>query len=445
MLADDIDALFALAKEAKQQALVECGEDEPDEDGTNIFENAPCKVRKGTPTITRLDDGDYHVCYGVNCQHLILDKERQWVCTITGLVIGTEHARDGDPAWTGRSTSSANPDDTAGTPAGGWSKRRDMYAASIQAHRNAHNISIDEVVFDDRHQKNQKTEKNAVKRGALCVDELPNEELLAKRQRSSKRDVWTADAISKLTAEAISVIDKLIVAENNAPPSASSSASSSTPNPTTKPLDPRLQNVEFVRAVALRKYVRACAEGRQSLNLDVIHNVCIVSNEFVRRQRQQAALQNAASVAAVKNATKKNACFSGQIRNLTAKLIVALWRAACACPYMKEGKKSGDSFRPFSAGCLYALKRGLYLKDGTCLIPELEVLAAFLPALRSQSASVAAKQLQSSSHRGLCSLHKSIASMEEMQDGEDAAHIRSLFHDAAHCAAFLRELVYQNV
>ena len=34
-----------------------------------------------------------------------------------------------DPSWTGRSTGSANPDDTAGTPVGGWVKRRDMFKA----------------------------------------------------------------------------------------------------------------------------------------------------------------------------------------------------------------------------------------------------------------------------------------------------------------------------
>lgn len=93
---------------------------------------------------------------------------------------------------------------------------------------------------------------------------------------------------------------------------------------------------------------------------------------------------------------------------------------------------------------MYALKRGLYLKDGLCIVPVLEALAAHLPQLRSQYSSAAAKQLQSSSHRGLCSLHKAIASMEELGEADDVSQMRSLFHDAAHCAAFLRELVHQS-
>lgn len=142
----DSDSLFAIADIARREAAMENGEDEPDEN--EIFVNPKRKIRKGAPTITPLDDGDFHVCFGSHCPHIALDREKQWVCSVTGLVVGVEHARDGDPTWTGRSTSSANPDDSAGIPTGGWCKRRDMYAASVQAHRNAHTISIDEVLSE---------------------------------------------------------------------------------------------------------------------------------------------------------------------------------------------------------------------------------------------------------------------------------------------------------
>jgi len=89
---------------------------------------------------------------------------------------------------------------------------------------------------------------------------------------------------------------------------------------------------------------------------------------------------------------------------------------------------------------LYSLKRGVYLEDGTCVVPELETLAAHLPALRSTYNTPQAKQLQSSSHRGICTLHRSITSIAEMEPDE-AAQVRQLLMDAARQAALLRETV----
>ena len=84
-------------------------------------------------------------------------------------------------------------------------------------------------------------------------------------------------------------------------------------------------------------------------------------------------LQEAAVTAKQRKASK--ACLSGQVRNLLAQLIVSLWRAACLTKHFKTARKGNDSFHPFAAGILYQLKRGLYLADGTCIVPVLEELA----------------------------------------------------------------------
>ena len=128
------------------------------------------------------------------------------------------------------------------------------------------------------------------------------------------------------------------------------------------------------------------------------------------------------------------------MRSLIARLIVSLWHAACLTPHMRDDRKGNDSFRPFAAGVLYSLKRGVYLEDGTCIVPELETLAAHLPALRSTQSTRQAKQLQSSSHRGICTLHRSITSIAEMEPDE-ATQVRQLLMDAARQAALLREMV----
>ena len=109
---------------------------------------------------------------------------------------------------------------------------------------------------------------------------------------------------------------------------------------------------------------------------------------------------------------------------------------------MRDDRKGNDSFRPFAAGVIYSLKRGVYLENGTCVVPELETLAAHLPALRSSYSTAQAKQLQSSSHRGICTLHRSMTSMSNMEP-EEAEQVSQLLTDAARQAALLREMTHR--
>jgi hypothetical protein len=412
----EIDALFALAEQAREE--LESDSDEPAANQDH--------ARRATYSFD--SHGDVHVCFGTMCPHVCLSSENQYTCSISGRVVGVEHTGDADPCWTGRSTGSANPDDSAGVPVGGWVKRRDMYQASVAAFRVAHQFCSDAEIAPIRAPA---PTTSAPKRGALCVDEAPDAQSAPKKPRSSRKESWTREAIDKLAVEAVMVINKLFIASPKALPQS-------------PPPDPRLQNLEFVKAAAIRKYVKRCAEGESELNLDVLSNVIVHANEFVRAQRASAAerLKASAALAASKH-VRANAVFSGQIRNQLSHLIVSLWRASCLTKHFLSSKKGGDSFRPFAAGILYSLKRGLYLPDGTCVVPVLEELSAHLPALRSASSTPAAKQLQSSSHRGICSIQKALTSISEMK-AEDAIPARTLLRDASRQGAFLRELVSRN-
>ena len=261
MTGPEMEALFALADMARKEADAENGDDDyaDDDDPCRFFENAPRRgVSRGRARCYPLSDGDFHMCFGLQCEHLTLDRERQLVCSITGMIVGVEHSRDYDAGWTGRSTGSANPDDTAGTPQGGWVRRRDMFSASVSAYRNAHSISDHEVVLPVV-QRGANSESDIdpttgiarpiVKRGALCVDEVPSD-VPQKRQRAP-RTQFSREALEKLAIEAMQVISALLIVELN---------DTVRDAPQTRKLDPRLQNLDFVRAVALRKYVRACAE-----------------------------------------------------------------------------------------------------------------------------------------------------------------------------------------
>jgi len=436
----EMDALFALADQAREEmrarqaveGLNGGGGDDDDGDGDGGGDGddgddlSGPRTREVAYSFNAL--GDVHACFGMRCKHVSLSHENQYICGISGRVIGVEHAGDADPGWTGRSTGSANPDDSAGTPVGGWVKRRNMYAASVAAYQLASRMSDAEVAPVVAPARSCAP---AIKRGALCVDEDPDTNQAPKKARSSRKDNWTREATDKLASEAVSVIDKLFIATPKAPHEA-------------PPLDPRLQNLEFVKVVAIRKYIKRCADSESALNLDALSNVIIHANAFVREQRAAAAARHDAattSVALARNRSK--AGFSGQIRNQLSQLIVSLWRACCLSKHFLSAKKGNDSFRPFASGILYSLKRGLYLDDGTCVVPALEELAVHLPALRSASSTAAAKQLQSSSHRGICSIQRALTSISQM-NAEEALPARALLRDASRQGAFLRELVSRN-
>lgn len=450
----DIDALFDFAEEAKRQSQIDEGEDdqndmdEDDEVFKRMFANAGGRLRTGRATCSNMPDGDVHVCFGAQCPHAEVTREKQIVCTLTGRVVGVEHSRDQEAGWTGRSTGSANPDDTAGTPVGGWVKRRDMFVASTQAWQ----LSLN---FGDADQAPSKhyvpplarpakpaSERAPTKRGALCVDvDGPSVDGAStsnpqdsRRQRVGRRETWTRDAVEKLTIEAATVINKLFIVDNETP------NAPAPPPPEAEARDPRFENLDFVRTLALKRYVKACAIGAQQLNLSVLNDVCVHANAFVRARRQQAVTDDSATSATSVKGRRRGACYQGPVRNLIARLIVGLWHAACLTPYMLQNRKGNDSFRPFAAGVLYSLKRGVYLENGTCVVPELESLAAHLPALRSTHSTPVAKQLQSSSHRGICSLHRSMTSISGM-DPKETTHVTQLLTDAARQAALLREIV----
>jgi len=442
----DIDELFAFADEARRECHVDA---EDLEDTGSLFANTSSfrtrKVRRGRPSLVQLGDGSLHVCFGADCVHAEVDRDKQLVCGLSGYVIGVECTRESDASWTGRSTASANPDDSAGTPVGGWARRRDMFAMSTSAYQSASQINIDEVVRETvpgqpEHGTGPPAPRVSSKRGALCVDEVGEGSVhvaseAAKRQRCAlKRETSSKE---KLEMEAHAVVGRLL----QSPESVDAPASAPAPAPAPTKADPRLQNVDFVRQIALKRYLKQCAEGRALLSMDGVHNVCVAANEFVREQRRAAKAQRNRPARAGAGAGASGS--SGQVQGVLSKLVVALWTAACRTPHMTQSRRGSDSFRPFAAGVLYQLKRGLYLDTGVCIIPRVDELAAQLPALRCPNASPAAKQLQSSSHRGICSLHKSIASMAEL-DAEERARVTASFACAARQSSLLRALVGQQ-
>ena len=429
-----------------------------------------------------LHDGTVHWCRGFSCPHATVDEHSHVVCELTGVVVGIQPSTNRDSAWTGRSIASCNPDDSCGVPVGGWRKRQNMMGLSVMAYKNAHLLSDAEVenvqpglltaqaagaAPFNRIDCNDRGEcggnpsstpprpKPATKRGALCVQDAdaspprledddaepapPNKHPKKHRAQRRSDDGAQNAAHKKLNEEAFGVVGVLLncshVEDERTATRSTAQADQQQPQPSSDAAE-RLKNVDYVLRMALKKMVAEAKTGSRALNLSGVHDVCVRAHQFVREQRTKAQSEQAASTDAGK-------AMSGISRSLCAELIVALWVAASETPHMKNGKKGADSFRSFAAGVLYAFKRGNTLRDGTVIVPRLPQITGLLPTLRSTTASATARQLQSSSHAGICSLHRSIASVAHMSAEEYARSAAEPFRRAS-IAAVRLEAYFKN-
>ena len=261
---------------------------------------------------------------------------------------------DPDPGWTGRSRTSANPDDTAGTPAGGWVKRRDMFAAaSVAAYRIASTI-IGRGDRDAHGAAAGRSRRAAVKRGALCVDEVPDANAVPKRPRNSRKENWSREAIDKLAKRGDGVIDKLFIVTRQQEPGTPRPAAAK-PGVCQGGGDPQVR--QAVRRRRERAQPRRAEQRRRARQR-------VRAASSARRQPRGAT--RAAASCRVGARDRAPTCFSGQIRNLLSRLIVSLWRASCLTKHFQSAKKGSDSFQALcgrhpctrsSAGCTWPTAR----------------------------------------------------------------------------------------
>lgn len=160
---------------------------------------------------------------------------------------------------------------------------------------------------------------------------------------------------------------------------------------------------KFVFNLSVKKYVRSCLANCVVPSLDAIHNLALMA-------------KNASTIAHSESVENSgDSIRTAKFRTVCCGLIVSLWCAACTTPYMQNAKRGADAFRPFVCGVLYAFKRGIEIADGSVLVPRCPQLAAALPVLRGTGGNTLAKTLHSSSHRGLCTLSRCIASVPKAE------------------------------
>lgn len=368
------------------------------------------------PEVVLLEGGDFHVCTFGRCPYASVDQEtKQHVCLLSGLTWTGALVAEHDPNWTGRSTSSGDPDALGGVPVGGWKARRDGFAESAKAFEAAALISAEAVQCSETaEEKEVRLAKLAAKRGARCVDEAAEEQIV-KKPKVVRKNLDGRDVAEKLCAEAGAVLDKLThpVTETTSAKAAAAST-----------IDPRLTDLRFVTNIAMRKWAKRVADGEDRADMSRLHDVMIGANEFAKQKRAE--VLEASSISTLTGKRRREA-FDGVLKSNFAHLIVSLWRACASTPYLEVSRRGGDSFRPFVAGVAYSLKRGVQcsLLNEAFIVPCIPHLAESLPTLRSADASAQARQLQSQSHRGICALSRSISSVEDLiQDGSDPERVR---------------------
>jgi hypothetical protein len=178
---------------------------------------------------------------------------------------------------------------------------------------------------------------------------------------------------------------------------------------------PQDEHTEWMASV--RKYTKQCLARGVAPSIDAVHNLSLMVHAARAAARAELAAQH--NIAAIRTVRFRDVCST---------LVVKLWRACCNTSYLLNARRGTDSFRPFVCGVLYAFKRGLVLANGSVLVPQCPHLAAALPVLGSTGGNTMAKTLRSSSHRGMCTLLKCIASVPPEEQN-------ALFAEVVTCAA----------
>jgi hypothetical protein len=372
------------------------------EEEDSCSDDEPYNVKRRNPILVRLPCGDVHVCGGsVECKFLEATNGKM-VCKYSGIEYGEDDSNDEFFDLNGGiGKKSGDPDQSCGEPTyGKYTKRPDPLAASKAAYAASMLMDESELPIYIKSEAQKRCDSRNTKRGALCVGEsAPNSN---KRGRSSKKNINDRDTCINLVLEAESVLGKLINYEK-----ASSYKRRKPENVrisrTCPPPDPRMCDEAFVFNASLRKYVKNCINMGVAPNIDTLSNLAIMAQEVSMKARSAAVVSTGDEL----RTAKFRSAYSG--------IVVALWAACCKTPYMKNAKRGADAYRPFACGIIYASKRGVFLDDGTVVIPKCPELAAALPELRGTGGNSLAKTLHSSSHRGLCTLSRCIASVKDTE------------------------------
>jgi hypothetical protein len=358
----DIDAIFDDAYEAR------------DNEGL-------CREVDTNSILVRLSCGDVHVC-NCECEFAAVDRDGNRVCPLSGAVVGRE-AVDRTDMSTGRSTWSNDPDLSMPTM-GVFRKKRDATKASAAAFLIA--ATLDDKMPTQTYLVKKTSRAVPVKRGAVCVDKMTNEQRSSKRHRPLRKDKTAPGTVRSVMLDEASCVFTKLMGSRRRKGNEKANPNSNVPSR------------ETILTAALRKYARE----QQALGLgpvaDDVHNLVLAVDIVVERMHRES--DTSEHVKTV------------EFRRAVSQLGAQICSAASLTPYLAEYARRGcDSLRPLLVGVFCSLKRGLALDDGTVLVPRVPSFAEALPSSKDIAADAQLKSLHASAHRGLRHLHRAIASV----------------------------------
>ena len=381
--------------------------DDEDDVGANALQS---RVHAGRIHIARLPDGDIHYCdqYCPYTEQGLDSMDRptgELVCAYTGCVVHRV-CEERTSSSTGRSIWSLNTDGASTQRSVCTYHKRDMKRASELAFRMG-NTLVDSDMPSNASTSNYDSfpatpfQRRSYRRVASCVTDIVDDTAtLCKSNPHSSRGTECRMEQRQHCVE--SLFSKL---------TSSTAAGASTRAPksdkrtllTTSMRRPDLMTHHKLFHAALQKYLKEVQQNNGVPSMDEINNIYLSVDNVIRGYTRQLKQREEATAARI-------VC-DLQFRTLFSTFVVALFACISRTKYMQTLRRGADSFRPFCAGVCYALKRGLLLPTGDVLVPQIPGVAHALLTSRQTANSASIRALHASSHKGLCTLHRCIASV----------------------------------
>lgn len=358
------------------------GSDDEDAAGNNVLLSL---VESGRSRIVRLPDGDVHICDD-DCPYTQCGRDCDGrpngdrVCEHTGRVV-RHYCEARTDSSTGRGYFKTGDTDGEAGFINPPLHRRDTRRASMQAFITASSIS--------------ETNLPTPTRAPPVVPKLKGIASTPART-PPRRAMFNAE---RRRAEAEELYNRLLNNNNTKKNGHQKKTLTQTPHntcPITNATTSCISSTSAVFATLLRKYLNELKLCGGHPSMDEICNISLSIQSV--RTTDSIALNIRGDVA---------------LRSLASTLAVALWQCAHATPYLQLQHKTSVSFRPFCVGVYYAFKRGVVLANGAVLIPKVPSLTISTCTRRNSGggSDASLKALKSSSHRGLRTLHRCIASV----------------------------------
>ena len=398
-----------------------------------VLPSATTLASPATPSVlspdecVRSDDPAVHTCVGMRCPFIEMNRDRTYVCGVTGICWSQQGIND--PFTAGIiSAIDDNGVRTCGVdPRSASRRRRDPRLASEQAMIVAHDLERSEAAEAAAELARASAlvpmaggpdagalmapavalalalQTPSPRSGPVALTHTPEGRPAAAPRRRRAPDI---EQLAALRRDAQDTLDKLTLPKarpatsSTAPAASAASAASAAPPPPVAGARAALEE-------ALRAHVRRCQIAGRIPLLDDLHNIELNARCTVDVARRGASGRASAA---------QRAANHGQLRGLGATLVVALWNCVLRSPYMEHAKRASDNFRPFAAGVFFSMRRGVALADGApLLVPRCGALADALPVVRAAHRGTPTHAVHLSHHRGVRTLLKCIASVPAEQ------------------------------